>query len=48
MALEDTLFTILFWSGPIGLGVFFLGLGYLIKCVANATRKGNKSKEPRG
>lgn len=48
MAVEDILFTVLFWSGPIGLGVFFLGLGYLIKCVANATRKGDKSMEPRG
>jgi hypothetical protein len=45
MAFEDTLFTVLFWSGPIGLGVFFVGLGYLIKCVANATKKENRSKE---
>ncbi len=43
MALEDTLFLVLYWSGPIGLGIFLAGLGYLIKCAALASRKERKS-----
>jgi hypothetical protein len=45
MALSDTLFIVLYWTGPVGLGIFFYGLGYLIKCAANATRKEKESKE---
>ena len=44
MALEDSLFIILYWTGPIGLGIFFAGLGYLIKCTAIAARKDKESK----
>lgn len=35
MALE-ALFPVLWWSGPVGLDIFFAGLGYLIKCAATA------------
>jgi len=38
MAVEDALFPLLFWSGPIGLGVFFAGLGYFIKALAFAKK----------
>jgi formate-dependent nitrite reductase membrane component NrfD len=48
MALEDTLFPLLFWDSPIGLGIFFAGLGYLIKCAAVAARKERNSKETKG
>jgi len=44
-ALEDTLFLVLYWTGPIGLGVFLAGLGYLIQSVARAERIGKKSEE---
>jgi hypothetical protein len=37
--MEDTLFLVLYWTGPVGLGIFFAGLGYLIKCVAKAAKK---------
>jgi hypothetical protein len=46
VALEDVLFPLLFWGSPIGLAVFFFGLGYLIKCIARAA-KGQKGKEPK-
>lgn len=48
MALEDTLFIVLYWTGPVGLGIFFAGLGYLIKCAANAAQKGKEVKETKG
>jgi hypothetical protein len=48
MALEDTLFIILYWTGPVGLGIFFAGLGYLIKCTAIAARKDKESKSVKG
>ena len=44
MAAEDTLFIVLFWTGPVGLGIFFAGLGYLIKCAALATKLGKSEK----
>jgi hypothetical protein len=43
MALEDVLLPLLFWGSPIGLGIFFIGLGYLIKSAALAAR-GDKTK----
>ena len=45
MAMADTLFIVLYWTGPVGLGIFFAGLGYLIKCAAVASRKERESKE---
>jgi len=38
---------LLFWSGPIGLGIFFAGLGYFIKALAFAKRleKVEKTKD---
>jgi hypothetical protein len=48
MALEDVLLPLLFWGSPIGLGIFFAGLGYLIKCAAVATRKEKNAKETKG
>jgi hypothetical protein len=48
MALEDALLPLLSWGSPIGLGIFFAGLGYLIKCAAVAARKEKNSKETKG
>jgi hypothetical protein len=48
IALEDTLFIVLYWTGPVGLGIFFAGLGYLIKCVGKVARKENGEKEAKG
>jgi hypothetical protein len=48
MAVEDVLLPLLFWGSPIGLGVFFIGLGYLIKCAAIAARKEKESKDTKG
>ncbi len=48
MALEDVLLPLLFWGSPIGLGVFFIGLGYLIKCAAGAARTNKLDKESKG
>ena len=45
MAMEDTLFLVLYWTGPVGLGIFFAGLGYLIKRAAIGARKEKESKE---
>jgi hypothetical protein len=44
LAFEDVLIPLLFWGSPIGLGVFFIGLGYLIKCAAAAVQKEKESK----
>jgi hypothetical protein len=44
LAMEDTLFIVLYWTGPVGLGAFFYGLGYLIKCIAFAARKDKEAK----
>jgi hypothetical protein len=48
MAVEDVLLPLLFWGSPIGLGIFFVGLGYLIKCVAMAARKEKEPKDTKG
>ena len=40
----DSLFLVLFWSGPIGLGVFFIGLGVLFWGIGQA-RRSEKDKE---
>jgi hypothetical protein len=48
MAGEEWLFPILWWSGPIGLGIFFAGLGYLIKCSAYIAKKEKEPKEQKG
>ncbi len=45
MALEDVLLPLLSWGSPIGLGIFFAGLGYLIKCAVGVARADNKNKE---
>ena len=45
MAMEDTLFLVLYWTGPIGVGIFLAGLGYLIKCAAHAAKESEKTKD---
>lgn len=48
MALEDTMFIVLYWTGPVGLGIFFAGLGYLIKCVGKVAQKDKEEKGTKG
>jgi hypothetical protein len=48
MALEDTMFIVLYWTGPVGLGIFFAGLGYLIKCVGKVAQKDREYKDSKG
>jgi hypothetical protein len=48
MALEDTLFIVFYWTGPVGLGIFFAGLGYLIKCVGKVAQKDKDNKDLKG
>ena len=42
--MEDTLFLILFWSGPIGLGIFFALLGTFIWLLAKADEISKRTK----
>lgn len=48
MAFEDVLLPLLSWGSPIGLGIFFAGLGYLIKCATMAARKKKETKDTKG
>ena len=34
--MADTLFLVLFWSGPIGIGIFLLCLGVMLYMLAKA------------
>jgi hypothetical protein len=34
--MEDTLFLVLFWTGPIGVGIFLVCLGTMIYLIAKA------------
>ena len=40
----DNLWLVLFWSGPIGLGVFFAGLGIMIWLIAKADEISKRTK----
>ncbi|HJW88074.1 MAG TPA: hypothetical protein VJ565_01180 [Dehalococcoidia bacterium] len=40
----ENLWLVLFWSGPIGLGVFFAGLGTFIWLLAKADETGKRTK----
>lgn len=40
----ETLFPILFWSGPIGLGIFFALLGVFIWLLAKADEISKRTK----
>jgi hypothetical protein len=48
MAMADTLFLVLYWTGPVGLGMFFAGLGYLIKCAGTVAQKDREYKDSKG
>jgi hypothetical protein len=48
MAMADTLFLVLYWTGPVGLGIFFAGLGYLIKCAGKVAQKDREYKDSKG
>ena len=45
MALEDTIYLIFSWGSPVGLGILFIGLGYLLKCIFSLANVVNKDKE---
>jgi len=42
--MEDTLFLLLFWSGPIGLGIFLALLGTFIWLRAKADETSKRTK----
>ena len=44
--MENTLFLVLFWSGPIGIGIFLVCLGSMIYLIAkaDALKKSTKTK----
>ena len=46
--MDDSWFPILFWSGPIGLGVFFAGLGVLFWGIGKSREGEKKSKDDKG
>lgn len=41
----ENLWLVLFWSGPIGLGIFFAGLGTMIWLIAKANEINKRIKE---
>jgi len=41
----DELWLVFFWSGPIGLGIFFAGLGLMIWLIAKANEINKRIKE---
>ena len=41
----ENLWLVLFWSGPIGLGVFFAGLGAMIFLLAKADEVSKRTKK---
>jgi hypothetical protein len=43
--MEDTLFLILFWTGPIGVGIFLVCLGAMIYLIAKANAISKRAKE---
>jgi uncharacterized membrane protein len=43
--MEDTLFLILFWTGPIGVGIFLVCLGTMIYLFAKANAISKRAKE---
>jgi len=42
--MEDTLFLLLFWSGPIGIGLFLVLLGTFIWLLAKADETSKRTK----
>jgi hypothetical protein len=41
----DNLWLVFFWSGPVGLGIFFAGLGTMIWLIAKANEINRRAKE---
>jgi hypothetical protein len=35
----ESLFPVLYWGGPVGMGVFFIGVGVLLWGVSKVTNK---------
>jgi len=35
----DDLFVVFWWSGPIGLGIFFIGVGVLLRGISKIRNK---------
>lgn len=42
--MENTLFLILFWSGPIGVGIFLVCLGAMLYLLARASEIEQRTK----
>jgi len=43
--MENTLFLVLFWSGPIGVGIFLVCLGALLYLLAKAAEIDLRAKQ---
>ncbi len=51
VSLEGVIISIFSWGSPVGLGIFFIGLGYLLKCIFSLGRvvdKEKKTTNPKG
>jgi len=42
--MEDSLFLILFWSGPVGIGIFLVCLGAMIYMLSKADEISKRTK----
>ena len=42
--MEDTMFAVIFWSGPIGIGIFLLCLGGMILMLSKANEINKRTK----
>ena len=42
--MEDTLFLLLYWSGPIGIGIFLVCLGVMLWLLAKADEISKRTK----
>ena len=42
--MENTLFLLLFWSGPIGVGIFLVCLGAMLYLIAKADEISKRTK----
>ena len=43
--MENTLFLVLFWSGPIGVGIFLVCLGAMLYLLARASEIDQRTKQ---
>ena len=44
MVLEDAIIYVFTWGSPVGIAIFFFGLGYLLKSIFSLGRAVDKEK----